>query len=190
MLFMRKSMRFFGVGLLVTMLAACAGAPMVRPVTIVGGYTPQLLNYAAGKGGMLTEVIGNPFNAPKAEVDAVVLAALERSHYGPHFPFFTQAPEGYTSPYRVVVALDPAPGVGARTLCAGRAETRPRAPAELNRVEAALCARELVITSTGGRVAGPLGPRDPVFVRLIEQIALTLFPPFDPDRQDGRDDFF
>lgn len=187
---MRKSMRFFGLGLLLALLSACAGTPMVRPVTIVGGYTPQLLNYAAGKGGMLVEVVGNPFPVPKPEVDAVVVAVLERSHYGPRIPFFMEAPEGYTSPYRVVVALDPAPGVGARTLCAGRVETRPRAPAELNRVEAALCARELVITSTGGRVAGPLGPRDPAFVRLIEQIGLALFPPFDPDRHDGRDDFF
>lgn len=190
MLFMRRSMRFFALALVQSILFGCAGGTMVRPVTLTGSYTPQILSYAGGKGGMPVAVVGNPFNAPQEDVDAAVAAALERSHFGPRIPFLTQAPEGFTSPYRVVVALDPAPGAGARSLCAGRVETRPRAPAGLNRVEAALCARELVITSTGGRVAGPLGPRDPAFVALIERIGHALFPPFDPDRHDGNDDFF
>lgn len=186
---MRRYMRFLGVGLLSAMLAACAGTPTVQPASITGTYTPRLLNYVAGKGGMLTEVIGNPFNAPKEEVDRVVLATMERSHFGPRFPFFTEAPADYTSPYRVVVALDPARSTSPYTLCAGGVETRQRAPTESNRVEAAFCAREQVITSTSGVVAGPLGPRDPAFVNLIEQISLALFPPHDTERN-SRDDFF
>ncbi|MFQ5776108.1 MAG: hypothetical protein ACE5GS_16425 [Kiloniellaceae bacterium] len=166
-----------------SLLAACAGAPVVQPADITGTYSPRVLEYIAGRGGMLTEVVGNPFRVPKEEVDAVVIETMARSHFGAKFPFFTEAPEDFASPYRVVVVLDPAPGTSAYTLCAGGAETRPRKPAEPNRVAAAFCAREIVITATSGSIAGPTGPRDPGFVRLIAQISLALFPPIDQERQ-------
>ena len=171
------------------LLAACAGTPAVQPTNITSGYSPDILNYSAGKGGMLTEVIGNPFKAPKAELEAAVAETAEGSHFGQHVPFFTQPPEGYTSPYRVVFAMNPAPGTNAYKLCSGKAETRLRQPSESDKVSAALCAREVVITSVRGSVAGPLGPRDPAFLALISQMTLALFPPNSPERR-GRDSEF
>ena len=171
------------------LLAACAGTPTVLPSNVTASYTPDIINYSAGKGGMLTEVVGNPFNAPKAELEAAVVETAEDSHFGQDIPFFTRPPEGYTSPYRVVFAMNPAPGTDFYELCGGKAETRLRAPSESDQVAAALCARETVITSVRGSVAGPLGPRDPAFLQLIAQMTLALFPPDAPERR-GRDGRF
>lgn len=157
-------------------LAACAGSTSVLPRTVTSGYTPDILNYSAGKGGMLTEVIGNPFAAPKAELDAAVVETAQVSHFGQKIPFFTQAPADYTSPYRVVYAMNPGPNTNGYTLCAGKAESVRRQPKDSDRVYAALCAREVVITAVDGSVAGPLGPRDPAFVQLIAQLTQALFP--------------
>jgi len=168
------------------LLAACAGSTTVQPGSVTSGYSPDILNYSAGKGGMLTEVIGNPFAGPKGELDAAVIETAQRSHFGQKIPFFTTPPEGYTSPYRVVFAMNPVSGTSAATLCDGRAQSRPRLPKESDRVAAALCAREVVITSVSGSVAGPLGPRDPAFVALIAEMTHTLFPPIASERR-GRD---
>ncbi len=172
-----------------TLVAGCAGTSTVQPGSASAGYTPDILNYSAAKGGILTEVIGNPFAGPKGELDAAVVETAAKSHFGQKVPFFTQAPEGYTSPYRVVFAMNPVRGTSAYTLCGGKAETRARTPKESDRVEAALCAREVVITSVKGSVAGSLGPRDPAFLNLIAQMSQALFPINSPERRGGSDTF-
>lgn len=171
------------VALLTAALGACAGAPTVQPTSVTATYTPRILDYAGSKGGMPTEIVGNPFRVPKEELEAVIVETMARSHFGQKIPFFTEPPEDFASPYRVVVALDPAPGTNSYTLCAGTAQSRLRAPTEPTRVAAALCARELVITATRGSIAGPTGPRDPGFVRLIGQISMALFPPVDLEKR-------
>ena len=171
------------------LLTACAGTPTVLPSSISAGYSPDILNYSAGKGGMLTEVIGNPFDASKAELEAAVVETAEGSHFGQDVPFFTRPPEGYNSPYRVVFAMNPAPGTSAYTLCRGEAQTRLRQPSESDKVSAALCAREVVITSVRGSVAGPQGPRDPAFLHLISQLTLALFPPDSPETRGRQSNF-
>ena len=165
-------------------LAGCAGTPVVFPSTATDGYEPEILNYAASRGGMLTEVVGNPFNAPKAELEAVVVETAARSHFGPPQPFFTQAPEDYASPYRMVYVMNPTPGTSPDEICEGKAELRARAPSESDWVAGALCARENAVTWARGYVAGPLGPRDPAFVSLISQITRELLPPEDIERRD------
>jgi len=184
---MQQYIRLSLIALGASVLASCAGAPTTRPATVTGTYSPRMLEYVAGKGGMLTEVVGNPFSAPKSEVDAAVLSTMETSHFGARFPFFSKAPEGYSSPYRVVVALDPAPGTSAYTLCAGNVRTQPRGPSDPNRVVAAFCARERVVTANQGLVYGPTGPRDPAFVGLIAQLSQSLFPPNDQERNSLED---
>lgn len=180
---MTRMLRLAAPAAALGLLAACAGSTTVQPAYYSSGYTPDILNYSAGKGGMLTEVVGNPFAGPKGELDAAVVETAQRSHFGQKIPFFTTAPEGYTSPYRVVYAMNPVSGTSAYNLCGQKAETRARLPTESDRVAAALCAREVVISSASGSVAGPLGPRDPAFVALIAQLTQALFPTTSPERQ-------
>lgn len=172
-------------------LGACAGGgAVVQPAQTYSSYTPQVLDYAATKGGMLVEVIGNPFQASKQDLDAVIVETMAASHFGQPMPFFTQAPANFTSPYRVVVALNPVPGTSAYKLCAGGVQTRARGPRDPDRVQAALCARDQVVTSVSGYVFGPTGPRDPNFVGLIAQSSHALFPPTSPDQREDRDRFW
>jgi hypothetical protein len=185
---MLRSSRFAIVAAAAAILAGCAGGgPVLQPPQTYSAYTPQILNYAAQKGGMLVEVIGNPFQASKQDLDAVIADTLANSHFGQKIPFFTQAPANYTSPYRVVVALNPAPGTSAYKLCAGGVQTQARGPRDPDRVQAALCAQDQVVTSVGGYVFGPTGPRDPNFVGLIAQTSHALFPPTSPDQRQEPD---
>ncbi len=71
--------------------ASCAGdGTTVLPV-YVGSYDPGMLNYAASKGGMLTEIVGNPFDVPKEEVGRAITNNMTGSHFGPKVVFTTKA---------------------------------------------------------------------------------------------------
>ncbi len=165
--------------------AGCAGGPTVYWDNVTSGYWPGIVNYSAARGGMLAEVVGNPFAAPKSDLDAAVLETARDSHFGPPLPFFTQAPEGYNLPYKVVFVMNPVPGTGGFAVCRGEAQTRPRGPSEPDRVYATLCSGNVNLSSASGGVAGPLGPRDPAFLGLIADLTFALFPPESPeDRQD------
>jgi hypothetical protein len=169
-------------------VAACAGG-LINFSHVSDGYRPELLSYVAGTGGILTEVSGNPFEAPKAALERRVTESFEASHFGPDFPFFTEAPTGYRSPYRVVVLFSPAPHANGERLCSR--PDRPRAPAAKGavRVLASLCSSDSRISTAAGSLAGVNGPDDPAFGRLMRQVSLNLFPSRSPDRND-RDAFF
>ncbi len=93
--------------LAVTVAALVAGCAV--PTTYKWNWAqwnPDKLGYAAGQGALLTDIRGNPFNAPKTAVDAAITDTMYQSHFGPPVPFVTQAPEDYKSPYRVVMLFD------------------------------------------------------------------------------------
>ncbi len=187
---MAKHMSPMSLGAALTvavLLAGCAGAPTVYWENVGSAYSPGILGYSSTKGGMLTEVIGNPFAAPKSELDAAIVETAQNSHFGQKVPFFTQAPEGYNSPYKVVYIMNPVVGAGGFELCQGKVETRQRAPSEPDRVLATLCSGDVNISTASGGVPGPLGPRDPAFLALISDLTYALFPPGRPDdREDNR----
>ena len=86
--------RFMRLIVIVSMAAAAAscaaGGTTVLPL-YVGSYDPGMLNYAASKGGMLTEIVGNPFDVPKEEVGRAVTNNMTGSHFGPKVVFTTKA---------------------------------------------------------------------------------------------------
>ena len=52
-------------------VAACASTDVVvSPTNFYGAYTPTVLNYSATSGGMLVEVVGNPFDALPGRIGA------------------------------------------------------------------------------------------------------------------------
>lgn len=173
-----------------SVLASCSG-PIVRPVYVrnLGSlYDPiTSLSYAASRGGMLTEVHGNPFvNVAQEDVDRAVTETLESSHFGPDLPFFTTPPDGYESAYRVVVLFSPAPGAAASKLCSDPDQPTAQRPGFVD-VMVAYCSTDTRLTSTQGSVAGATGPDDPAFRDLMQQIGLVLFPPRIPDANDRGD---
>jgi hypothetical protein len=167
-------------------LAACAGGS-VTPAYL-GTYDPSKLNYAASKGPIYTEIVGNPFGVPDADVAGAVTSAMFGAHFGQNVRFTTTRDPENASPYRVVVLFNPARGVAPQDLCAD-----PRQPSEaagdVLRVMAVFCAGASRETSLTGRVAGVRRTDDPAFRHLIRQMTAQLFPPINPDLLNDADVF-
>ena len=162
-------------------LAACAASPTLPHNYVYDGYRPAYLGYSADRGGLLTEVIGNPFEAPKTELDTAVTETLSQRSFGPQLDFFTEPPEGYRSAYHVVVLFNPAAEAAPAGLCRNPSQPQTTRPGEVG-VLAAFCSGDRRITSAGGSVAGASGPDDPAFRKLMGQVAALLFPSRPGDR--------
>ncbi len=161
-------------------LTACtAGGIIVQPPTI-GSYDPEMLGYAASRGALLTQVVGNPFGLPQQEVEAAVVDSMVGIRFGPRVKFSTRVSAAQASPYRVVVLLNPAPGAQVGRLCSDF--TQPTAAvSDKLRAMAAFCSDDTVVTSVTGLVFGVRGPKDPAFRGLIRGMVGELFPRRDPD---------
>ena len=170
--------------------AACSNTRVVlSPTTFYGAYTPTVLNTAATSGGILVEVVGNPFDAPKADLERSITGAMTGSHFGQIVDFVTTPPEGFRSPYRIVMVFDATQGYTPLKLCG---ETRSIEPGigETVHVQTALCAAEKPLTAVSGRVSNATGPDDPKFRHLISQITRNILPPIDRRRRSGRSGVF
>ena len=165
--------------------AACTSSDVVlSPTSYYGAYTPTVLNSAATTGGILVEVVGNPFDAPKSDLETSITSAMTGSHFGPHVDFVTTPAEDFRSPYRIVMVFDSNHGYTQIKLCGETGSIAPE-PAKSVQVYTALCAADKPLTGVSGRVRDVTGPGDPKFERLISHITLNLLPPFNPDRRDG-----
>jgi hypothetical protein len=165
-------------------LSACAGMPVINYSYVAEHYEPELLGYPASRGGLYTEVVGNPFKADKAALDTRVTEAFEAAHFGPVLDFVTEKPAGDDPAYRVVVLFNPARHANAARLCSSADRPQSgRAPGEVG-VMAAFCSSDSRISSTVGRVSGAQALDDPAFGRLLAQVGLSLFPPAPGVRMD------
>lgn len=167
-------------------LAACAGQPTIPNNYVDQTWRPDYLNYTAGRGGMFTQVVGNPFDVPQELVDQAVTSSLENRGFGPQMPFFTVPPEDFRSPYRVVVMFNPSEGTSAARLCSEPYQPQNPRAGQVG-VLAAFCLEGDRLTSVRGSVAGADGPEHPAFKRLMSQVALLLFPsrPGDVNANEG-----
>ncbi len=187
---MVKLSRTAATAVLGAALTACtAGGIVVQPANI-GSYDPEMLGYAASRGALLTQVVGNPFDLPQREVDAAVVDSMAGVQVGPRVRFSTTVSAAQVSPYRVVVLLDPAPGAQVARLCGASAQPSAQpsgAVSDKLRAMAAFCSGDTVVTSTAGLVFGVHGPKDPAFRGLMRGMIRELFPrrnldlDFDPD---------
>ena len=176
--------------LLAAGLAACSDAPVIAYTYVSGNYSPRDLSYAAARGGMLTEVTGNPFDAPKAALDSTVTDSMEQAHFGPELAFFTEPPEGYSSAYRVVVLFNPARNANGAKLCSSPDRPQEERQGSVG-VLASLCSTDTRINTAGGSLAGATGPDDPAFAHFMRQLSLELFPLQSPfGRDPGEVSFF
>lgn len=169
-----------------TLLAGCAGTATLPHHYVYDGYRTSYLGYSADRGGLLTEIVGNPFPAPKTAVDDAVTETFGQRGFGPKLDFFTVPPEGYSSAYRVVVLFDPAEGAAPARLCRDPFQPQVQRPGKVG-VLAAFCSGDRRITSAGGSIDGAGGPDDPAFRKLMSQVAALLFPsrPGDRSPNDG-----
>lgn len=182
-----RARKYLAVGALAVLLPACSQTSLLNHSYLSDNYSPYLLNYAAKRGGMVTEIIGNPFDGSKDMIEQSVTQSFEDHHFGPELDFVAtptaQATGEGREAYRVVVLFNPAPNANSAKLCSDPG--RPQAPAS-DRVSvlAAFCTTDTRVSSAAGSVGGVSSPDDPAFRKLMEQVALELFPPRSPNRAD------
>jgi len=170
--------------------SACTSTDVVlSPTSYYGAYTPSVLNYSATSGGILVEVVGNPFDVPKADLESAITSAMTGSHFGQQVDFVTTPPEGFRSPYRILILFDPTQNYTANKLCKQGKSIQP-GTGEIVKVHAALCANGAALTGVSGRIGGVTGQDDPQFRRLISQITMNLLPPVNPDPRSHSSGFF
>jgi hypothetical protein len=172
-------------------LSACApGRVVLSPTNFYITYTPSVVNSAAASGGMLVEVVGNPFDVAKSDLERTITDDMRGAHFGPPVNFVTAKPEGFTSPYRIVMVFDDTRGYTEAKLCKEGTSIEPGTGGEYVRIYAALCAGTQPLTGVNGRVGEVTSPDDPKFRQLIRQITTNLLPPWNPDRRDDGSGLF
>ncbi len=157
-------------------LAACETGVIVTNEYVTPAWYPGYLSYTAGRGGMLVEVIGSPFeNVPQEQLEAVVAEVMEGSHFGPEMPFFTEPPEGFNSPMRLRVLMNPAAATSGKLLCENPNQPQQKQAGRTSAL-AAFCLLEDRLSTARGIVAEAKGPQDPRFKALMRQLSVLLFP--------------
>src|SRR5512134_808191 len=128
-------------------------------------------------------VVGNPFDIPKPDVDAAVIAAMQGRNRGPAVRF-VEAPTEIAqsaSGYAVVMLLNTGPGIGADFICARRGSLEPPPLVGRTTMLAVFCgaadARSWAFSSTGPSAS----PGDPLFVQLVRQATFLMIPPRDDE---------
>ena len=147
-------------------------------------WDPSKLGYAAGKGAILTDIRGNPFNQPKEQVDAAITEAMFGAHFGPDVPFVTEEPQDYNSPYRVLIVFDPDVSLTPEKLCAEDPKPGERSEGVI-KVVAAFCAQDIHETSVWGSVGQTSGPESEEFQSLVKIMTNQLFPRQNPNERDN-----
>lgn len=169
-------------------LAACANQTVLRPVQL-DNYDPNDLFYLAGKGPVKTQVVGNPFDEAKPQVDNVTTTAMTGATFRPKLAFNTEVPAEQNSPYHVVMLLDAPANARPEKLCANPEDaSRPGSsqPSTDNlRVVAVYCVNDRRLSSIAGTTPRPATSSDPRFRKLIQETTLNLFPLDNPDRRDN-----
>jgi hypothetical protein len=170
-------------------LTGCAESTVLYNQRVNGRYSPTEFGVAAGRKDLRTVVYGDPFAIGAAPFTEATVATLNRYQPPPQPTHFTTDPGEDANPfYRVVLVFD-APGLPNFQACREPLpESAQRPPGEADGtlyVVAAFCLNQAELTAVNGKVGGVSGVDDPKFDRLLGQVVLALFPPFDPN--DDRD---
>ncbi len=155
-----------------------AQAYTVKSAEILGSYVPSDAGHGARRGRDLPAVIvGNPFPVPPEVTAQAVSQGMRDGRPGPGM----SAEEAATAPLRVIWQL----GGGTRTgnvICDRRIPlTALGSGGATTNVIATFCRGDSAMTQVYGSADGVSDPRDPEFVKFINQMTVNLFPPRNPD---------
>lgn len=170
-------------------LAATACDTSVYSVTQNRLYSPARAHFAAGAKNLRTIIRGNPFATPQERVNGLIIDEMRRGmgrvdtalRRRPRFTIDTAESGAADSrpDYWVALALNPAAGVDAATLCADPksvAVTPATAPVGRIEVRMVFCFDGRVLSTTHGALEGAIDPTDPRFRRMIAAMTRELFP--------------
>lgn len=175
---------------LTAVVAGCAGTTVIDSEYVASTYHPRFLSQVAKYGALRTEIVGNPFAAPKEQVDAEITRVLSRAHVGPAFPLVTSPDEqARRSPYHMVILFDPAGYLGRNQVCAGDRRQGEPAAGQI-RMMMVFCTSNSAISSLVATLPSVSSPADSQFAAALRQAAPVLMPPTpaEPDASGDWDD--
>jgi hypothetical protein len=164
-------------------VAGCASAVLMQSSNDTRT-TPGLLGtfiYAGAGRDMRTVVLGNPFSAPKAEVDRVVTDAMQGRNNGPPTHFTTTPSENAQAGYSVVMMFDPPRGMPKKEICDDTGRPSPEPPDERIRLLTGFCAGEELLSWVVASISRVAAPTDPAFANMVSQSTRNLIPTSDDD---------
>ena len=170
--------RCMGLAALCALLAGC-GAPTTMS-RVYGAGVPSLFTYAAGGRDMRTVVVGNPFSAPRTEVEKAITDAMQGNHYGPPTRFTTEPSANARAGYRIVIMFDPPRTLPNRVVCGGTEGLRADPDGERLRLLTAFCTQDTLRSQVVATMAPVASPHAPAFRDLIAASMWDLIPAIDP----------
>jgi len=162
--------------------AACANTTVHSVSDSSARYTPNQVNYVTSSGEVRTVILGNPFAMSKVDFDNSVTSHMEgRPLWSSHARYTTHPSDQAKTAYHVAMAFNPPENYDADDVCASRDSAASPGSAGNIRIVAAFCSADTRLSDTLVYGGGASGPTDPVFVKMIRQVMLDLFPQRDPN---------
>ncbi|MDA8233128.1 MAG: hypothetical protein M0006_17495 [Magnetospirillum sp.] len=156
-----------------SILSGCAGPTSVG-VPYRRAATWSVMTYAASRGPMLVEVIGDPFGIGEGALAGITAAAMTDQVPTYPFPLTADRARAPEPNIRVVVAFDPGITASGAELCQGKRPMAAGSQAGWVQVLAAFCDRGVEMSSVQGQTPAD-GPRDPRLRFLLAQMTRQLF---------------
>jgi hypothetical protein len=149
---------------------------------------PDHFTYAAANKDFPVEIIGNPFDAPKSRLEAVVTRAFQVRDAGTHTRFVARPASTRAAGYRIVMMMDPPQSLSAARLCQPpQPQPQPAGDGKL-RYLMSFCGANDLLSYLYGAVPRPESPDDPAFARALRADIWELIPAHDPHEMfDHRD---
>lgn len=173
------------------LLTGCANSPRIW---LYGGYFEDAQTSAfrfSGAGrDFRTSVVGNPFTAPKPEIERTVIAAMKGEDKGIGTNF-TLTPRTHYKNYHIIMLFNPAGGTASTGFCASPrslGRTGNNAPLVL---AALFCDGDSLLYGVGGSRGGIKSVRDPAFRALVKDVMHYFVPQHsmvDEPREEDDDD--
>ena len=152
-----------------SLLAGCAGTPVLSRIYREQVYEPRQVTASIRDGVLPAAIVGTPF----AGVDAAGLAA---SLSPPGWLEGTRIGAGAPRGYRLVLAFDPLVPVNPDSLCAAPETVETGPPQGKLRVQGAWCFHDRAASRAFLETEAPREPEDPAFRSAMRELLLALLP--------------
>jgi hypothetical protein len=172
-------MRRLAMLILAGLVSACSPSTgFIYNHYVYPSYRPNDIAFAGASGQLWTEVVGNPFAAPKPVFDDAVTRAMHGAHFGPATDFTTTPSPGLNRSFHVRLLFNANALSTWNRICDGPPPAFAPSPGGgAVSLSAAFCQDDLALTFLNAEASGFAGPDDPRFARFISDVTMRLFPP-------------
>ena len=164
-------------------VAGCTSAPgTVHHARTDTSYRVTDLSYVAGRGDLLTEIVGNPFGSPQPAFETAITSYMEGAHFGPRLHFSPTRTDDTVEPYRVRMIFNGPRASNGSAVCGGSSDrVEPSGATGEVRLLAAFCRGSSPLTFLSAELEGVTDADDPAFRDFIQLATTRLFPPQNPE---------